>query len=787
MSVDIAQQSSFRPLGSIGHNPSGLASLLSNYDEQEAKLSEFLESFETGKIKRGNSKYLERIEQLQSGSRMIEIEADDVLEYLGFGDEPYSYRPDTTVKARRESKVINTLLTNAPRCIQLLSEAIEKLLKEKRTSSGTTSSDIAAQAEARIAAALSLPTRFRVPYEIHLIPPSYMPPLPIHQLRASHVGSLIKVQGIVAKISTVKPCLHVAVYQCEECGHYEFQQIDAPTFTPMADCASVSCRSARRTGTLTLNMRNSRFLKRQEAKIQELPHLVPPGSVPRQLKVVLYGSLAKTLRPGMAVSISGVYLPLLDKAWRHPKSRDTTDSVLEAHSIQFHTTSVQTDRSTEEEINALIKDTPHLYERLASSIAPAIHGHEDVKKALLLQLVGGSTETFGDGVKIRGDVHVLLMGDPGIAKSQLLLRVCSVAPRAHFTCGKGASGVGLTASVVKDPITGEFSLEGGAIVLADNGVCCIDEFDKMQESDRTAVHEVMEQQTVSISKAGLVATLNARTTILAAANPVFGRYDISRSAVANIGLPAALLSRFDIVFLLLDQAATKEKDVAMAKYLLRVHKEKKIELIETESGQAYKPLTPCQVRAIVNKARKHNPKMSKDLADRVSEQYVQLRTKDREERGSIEESTYTTPRTLFGLLRLSQAVARLRFSETIEMSDFEEALRIMQESKRSLYRARIEQDAERNAVDKTQELLLHLLKDLTTEASQKQRRSSRSSKPQNCWVLLKTAFERAEELELDPVAVEQMIENQVLTGAMLWDGPQKARFMSNEQLETILE
>eukprot|EP01057_Protomagalhaensia_wolfi_P005590 Protomagalhaensia_wolfi_Nauph_80__5589@NODE_628_length_2184_cov_966_522145_g469_i0_p1_GENE_NODE_628_length_2184_cov_966_522145_g469_i0NODE_628_length_2184_cov_966_522145_g469_i0_p1_ORF_typecomplete_len310_score43_26MCM/PF00493_23/8_5e35MCM_lid/PF17855_1/1_8e04MCM_lid/PF17855_1/9e20MCM_bind/PF09739_9/0_0027Mg_chelatase_C/PF13335_6/0_0087Mg_chelatase_C/PF13335_6/3_3e03Mg_chelatase/PF01078_21/0_2_NODE_628_length_2184_cov_966_522145_g469_i07871716 len=309
----------------------------------------------------------------------------------------------------------------------------------------------------------------------------------------------------------------------------------------------------------------------------------------------------------------------------------------------------------------------------------------------------------------------------------------------------------------------------------------------MQESDRTAVHEVMEQQTVSISKAGLVATLNARTTILAAANPVFGRYDISRSAVANIGLPAALLSRFDIVFLLLDQAATKEKDVAMAKYLLRVHKEKKVELIETGSGQAYKPLTPCQVRAIISKARGHNPKMSKDLAERVSEQYVQLRTKDREERGSIEESTYTTPRTLFGLLRLSQAVARLRFSDTIEMSDFEEALRIMQESKRSLYRARIEQDAERNAVDKTQELVLHLLKDLTAEASQKQRRSSRSSKSQNYWVSLKTAFERAEELDLDPAAVEQMIESQVLTGTMLWDGPQKSRFMSNEQLETIVE
>merc|ERR1712151_98462 len=193
-----------------------------------------------------------------------------------------------------------------------------------------------------------------------------------------------------------------------------------------------------------------------------------------------------------------------------------------------------------------------LYETCSRSIAPEIFGHADVKKALLLALVGSFTKTMKDGMKIRGDVHTLLMGDPGVAKSQLLKQAINIAPRSVYTTGKGSSGGGLTASVVRDGMTGEVSLEGGALVLADMGVCCIDEFDKMEEGDRTAIHEVMEQQSISIAKAGITTTLNCRTTVLAAANPVFGRYNPYKSPVENINLPSALLSRFDLLFLLLD-------------------------------------------------------------------------------------------------------------------------------------------------------------------------------------------------------------------------------------------
>jgi len=315
---------------------------------------------------------------------------------------------------------------------------------------------------------------------------------------------------------------------------------------------------------------------------------------------------------------------------------------------------------------------PEFYELLANSIAPEIYGHEDVKKALLLLLVGG-VDRSPKGMRIRGSINLLLMGDPGVAKSQLLGWVDRLAPRSQYTTGRGSSGVGLTAAVLRDPVTGEMALEGGALVLADQGICCIDEFDKMLEGDRTAIHEVMEQQTISIAKAGILTTLNARVSILAAANPAFGRYNARKSIEQNVDLPAALLSRFDLLWLMADRP-DREADLRLAAHITTVHAS------NAPPPRATPPVAMRQMRRFLATCQQVAPSVPPGLTDFLVGAYVEMRKEARNNR----DATYTSPRTLLAVLRLATALARLRLGTEVVKEDVEEAMRLMEASRSSI-------------------------------------------------------------------------------------------------------
>uniref|UniRef100_A0A452H6D0 DNA replication licensing factor MCM7 n=1 Tax=Gopherus agassizii TaxID=38772 RepID=A0A452H6D0_9SAUR len=501
-------------------------------------------------------------------------------------------------------------------------------------------------------------------------------------VKADCIGKLVTIRGIVTRVTEVKPMMVVATYSCDQCGAETYQPIQSPTFMPLIMCPSQECQTNRSGGRLYLQSRGSKFIKFQELKMQEHSDQVPVGHLPRSISVAVHGENTRLAQPGDHVSITGVFLPLLRAGFRQIAQGLLSETYLEAHRIVKMNKSEEDELGsgelTEDELRQITEED--FYDKLAASIAPEIYGHEDVKKALLLLLVGG-VDRNPRGMKIRGNINICLMGDPGVAKSQLLSYIDRLAPRSQYTTGRGSSGVGLTAAVLRDPLTGELALEGGALVLADQGVCCIDEFDKMLESDRTAIHEVMEQQTISIAKAGVLATLNARCAILAAANPAYGRYNPKHSLEQNVQLPAALLSRFDLLWLIQDRP-DRDNDLRLAQHITYVHQ---------HSRQP-----PCAFQQLDMKLMRRRGctvPSSTGLASTLVSTWWGGGHRSWLHRAKVAAPHADPPP------RATSPQARLRLVDVVEKEDVNEAMRLMEMSKDSLLGDKGQQSRPQRAAD----------------------------------------------------------------------------------------
>lgn len=427
----------------------------------------------------------------------------------------------------------------------------------------------------------------------------------------------------------------------------------------------------------------SQFIDQQVLKLQEAPDDVPVGELPRHILVSADRYLANRVVPGSRCIVMGVF-----SIYASQKNAKGTGAVA-IRNPYLRAVGIQTDLShnqaggmgmqfTEEEEQEFLEMSrrPDLYTLFASCIAPSIYGNADIKKAITCLLMGGSKKILPDGMRLRGDINVLLLGDPGTAKSQLLKFVEKCSPIAIYTSGKGSSAAGLTASVQRDTSTREFYLEGGAMVLADNGVVCIDEFDKMRDEDRVAIHEAMEQQTISIAKAGITTILNARTSVLAAANPIFGRYDDMKSPGENIDFQTTILSRFDLIFIVRDDH-DRNRDETIAKHVMNIHMSGNAPTTNNSTESAEIPVEKMK-RYIAYAKSRCAPRLSPAAAEKLSSHFVSIRRQvARAEQDANQRSSIPiTVRQLESLVRISEALAKIELQPVATEKHVDEAMRL---------------------------------------------------------------------------------------------------------------
>uniref|UniRef100_G3NKN1 DNA replication licensing factor MCM3 n=1 Tax=Gasterosteus aculeatus aculeatus TaxID=481459 RepID=G3NKN1_GASAC len=529
------------------------------------------------------------------------------------------------------------------------------------------------------------------------------------------LGSMVCVEGIITKCSLVRPKVVRSVHYCPATKKTMERKYTDMTSLDAFPSSAIYPTKDEENNPLETEFGLSVYKDHQTITVQEMPEKAPAGQLPRSVDIILDNDLVDVVKPGDRVQSIGTYRCLPGK--KGGFTSGTFRTIMIACHIKPMSKEVSPNFSADDVAKIRkFSQNPHLdvFDQLARSLAPSIHGHEYIKKAILCMLLGGVEKVLENGSRIRGDINILLIGDPSVAKSQLLRYVLHTAPRAIPTTGRGSSGVGLTAAVTTDQETGERRLEAGAMVLADRGVVCIDEFDKMSDMDRTAIHEVMEQGRVTIAKAGIHARLNARCSVLAAANPVYGRYDQYKTPMENIGLQDSLLSRFDLVFIVLDQMDA-EHDREISDHVLRMHRYRDpreqegaamafggtVDVLATEDPDAIveeheelqiyekhnnllhgskrkdKIVSKEFMRKYIHIAKAVTPVLTEEAANHIAEEYSRLRSQ--EQMGAdMARTSPVTARTLETLIRLSTAHAKARMSKAVEREDSEVAVELVQ-------------------------------------------------------------------------------------------------------------
>ncbi|MFC1801670.1 minichromosome maintenance protein MCM [Nanoarchaeota archaeon] len=533
----------------------------------------------------------------------------------------------------------------------------------------------------------------------------------IRNIRSKHLRKFVWMNGVVRQKSDVRPEVTMAKFECPSCGNViPVLQLENKYREPSR------CSCGRKGKFKELD---KELIDCQGLVLEEAPEDLDGGEQPKRINVFLKNDLVSPLNerrssPGSKIRIVG-WITEIPVSLRSGGRSTKFDLLVEANQmepIEEDFSNLAITEEEEEVIKELAKD-PKIYQKLISSLAPSIYGHQRIKEALLLQLVGGVRKVRPDGIITRGDMHVLLIGDPGAGKSQLLKRVTKIAPKGRYVTGKGVSGAGLTAAVVKDEFLGGWSLEAGALVLANKGFVMIDEMDKMSKEDRSAMHEALEQQTISISKANIQATLRAETTVLAAANPKFGRFDPYDILVKQIDLPPTLINRFDLIFPIKD-LPDQHKDEALAKHILGLHRDPSKQDCEIETDLLRKFISYVRQRC--------QPQISDQAFDEIKDYYVHMRSQGGGEEAGL-KSIPITARQLEALVRLSEASAKIRLSSKILKKDARRAIDLLEyclsQVAKDMETGQIDIDRIGSGITATQRNKITIIKELISELENK--------------------------------------------------------------------